>query len=375
MTFVARMIIDGCPVLLGDALISGPGKNAGVFPTTVCYAATEEQIAQGSVPLSLKRKLGLIHGRMAYGWAGRLQVVHEVLNEYLFRVDPSDICHKTFAGYVEGLSEATSKEISLATIFYNSDGSYDLGSFGSDCVELPAGEFGKILLLGTGKRAFDEFRSIYNYRPMPWVPSELPQDLMNILGKCGNMMGSLLSNEMLEHTTLHDNFGGAYETIFGYKGRLNRMDDIMHYFWSAIVPEEGRLQIQDRPQVGIHCDYEGETLVVRTYRGVVPDDPRERMLAATPAHLRDLTPEEFLAIPVPAFEGSFHHHHVTVTFNKPGYRMFWYGTYGDRVGVEFDSSKNYFNQAPMELTKYFWADIRSKIFGPRSDRSGRSGIQ
>src|SRR5262245_19319413 len=84
MTAVARFVHGGCPILVGDLLLSGeelPGRT----PTGPTIEAITDifPVGSGWVPVALAQKIALITDKLVIGWSGTESVARGVFSELI----------------------------------------------------------------------------------------------------------------------------------------------------------------------------------------------------------------------------------------------------------------------------------------------------
>ena len=80
MTAVARILIDGHPLLIGDVLLSGPpvpGKEVFI-PTSGINLSNP---STGSTPKRLHQKITVVADYLALGWCGRFEIAQDLVSD------------------------------------------------------------------------------------------------------------------------------------------------------------------------------------------------------------------------------------------------------------------------------------------------------
>src|SRR5262245_2684710 len=149
MTIVARFGIQGCPMLMGDLLLSGPElPGSKVFlPTTEDFSAI---FPAGStkVPRGIRQKIAVVSDKLVVGWAGKLSIAQNVIAELVRRSQSEPFTRESLQQYFDGLNQAVWEELGLAGFIEDDAG---MTSFCCESTtEFSTPLLGKVALLGSG---------------------------------------------------------------------------------------------------------------------------------------------------------------------------------------------------------------------------------
>jgi hypothetical protein len=154
MTAVARLEVNGWPLLFADLLISAPaarGSQVSLPGVDVIYHADVVRAARG-----LHQKIAILADNVAIGWAGKYSVASDVIGELKERCEHKAFNAKHVEDYLRGQRRSVWKEISVAGFVLDSC-TNKRTTFDCACRSVQSDLFGEIGLLGTGSGLMEKY--------------------------------------------------------------------------------------------------------------------------------------------------------------------------------------------------------------------------
>jgi hypothetical protein len=272
MTLIAGYIINSCPVLLGDVLVSNPKGKGESISTPTWHEAEEAQ--QG--PLQIVRmvqKVNIVHDHACFAWAGSylqarvfataLRAHLEVndldeakMNEFFKSFDKSD--YDDFVCIIYTLDKGILKRYHLNADEYPLDG-----------VMVQTG--------GTGQGHFIEAVE-YFFKPA----EEGDTRAETVIAPGLSYIASALGEQIFTGWGLGEGWGGAFELAYYSHGKFHKIDDVLYVFWTG---KEGTNSLDYFPYL-VKTNYFGDTFVVKVIDNSI-EAPQTRIYNISPLGMKD----------------------------------------------------------------------------------------
>ena len=264
MTIIAAFGINGCPIVFGDLLVTGPASAKGGKKVSVPAVGYVHEFfgASGWTVTGLHQKVTIISDNCVLAWAGSLIGARNAISELktiakrktltcedvlrFLRNDPELARHP--AGFVGILLEGKSiKQFK-----------YQAEDFLSDSL-------GRVYLAGSGSHAVHEFSDLMN--SVNFRTKGKVNLVAHAFGRALSLGGMLLQSELggrESAATIMNMFGGGYEIASYYNGRVQKLDDVSYVIWDAeLMDDEIRLSL---PQLIVKQKYVSDFLLIRSMR-------------------------------------------------------------------------------------------------------------
>jgi hypothetical protein len=211
MTLIAGYIINSCPVLLGDVLLSNP-KGFGTSISTPSWHTTDESPAIQIV--NLVQKVNIVHNQACFAWAGsyiQARVFATALREHL---ESNDLDDKKMIEFFHSFEPSDYSD--LACIIYTVHNKF-LKRYQINAPEYELDEL-MVQTAGTGQEHFINAIS-HSYKP----PGEDDRSVKAVIAPGLSYISSAFGEQIMTGQGVDDGWGGAFElAFFMFFGALNK---------------------------------------------------------------------------------------------------------------------------------------------------------
>jgi hypothetical protein len=298
MTIVARFGIQGCPMLMGDLLLSGPE-----LPGSLAFIPTTEDLSTifpaGStyVPRGLRQKIAVVTDKLVVGWAGNLSIARNVIAELIRKSKLAPFSRESLQQYFDGLSDAVWKDFGIVGFIED-----DIGMTSFCCEstkEFSTPLLGKVGLLGSGAKGVEKM-----FGGISQLPEGIDRSLNVVEQSVGiglQLSGGLLSFEIATLQNLSDFYGGGYEIATVLNQKFGKLNDVTYLFWRADIDSKG-VRIGRLPVRVCRYAYHKDMLVIRSVKFEDKGEERaidERVFFVPPVY-RDVQPGELASLTLPS---------------------------------------------------------------------------
>jgi len=228
---------DDIPILLGDLLVSGKGD---VDP---CFASGHSEIAlpstgivealknsKGTRPSSLVSKVAFVNRNLAVAWSGAFVSAQRVLTSIYKAARKS----KNGVLSLDRILETQQKELKHITLIFlmrSKEGHFHLFRRGN-AHEFESPSLGEGICAGSGANSFlRETASFPNCSLLDANWNQVQEQDGSGLAKAASLAGNLLAQQALSGAFLREEFGGAFEIVYGTNTGLKRLENISFIFW------------------------------------------------------------------------------------------------------------------------------------------------
>jgi len=240
MTVIASFVVNGCPVIIGDLLISGTTDSEHTIhlPT---IGSIENIFTEGCeyVPTGLLQKVVVIDENLVIAWAGSVVGAKTALSEIKLAHSRNRFTPDSLWQFIQEMeNDPDYDEIALICMIGDGD---KIDRFGLRATYLTLGSFEEIFVAGSGSERFLRSLNQMNNKDL----TKLDQTAAAI-AVAMNIFGFLLFDEMAppsEHGlhSLFEYFGSGYEIATFIERKITKIDDIIFTFWLAEIVDEGAM--------------------------------------------------------------------------------------------------------------------------------------
>ena len=193
MTVVARLAINGYPMLIGDLLLSIDDPLASPSPVPTAENLSR-MFPTGSawVPCGLRQKVAVVADNLVVGWSGPLNTARDVIAELKRKSHSQPFTYETLTKHFDSLSHRVWEEIGLIGVLEESQ--ERVFHWGRKSREADTKLFGRIGLLGSGLKDLEKM-----LLDIPGLPVGLERTLLGpeqVLGFCLHLTGNLMQLEI-----------------------------------------------------------------------------------------------------------------------------------------------------------------------------------
>jgi hypothetical protein len=303
MTAVARLQVNGWPLLFGDLLVSAPaarGSQVSLPSVDVIHHADIERGAH-----RLHQKIAIVADNIVVGWSGKYSAASDVIGELRQRCEQERFSSKKVEEYLRRQRKSIWKEIGLAGFVLDSDAN-SRTTFGCACQTIQSPVFGDVGYLGTGSDLMQTyFRQDFSVPACPQDPENLA---IRAVAYGMAAAANFLTMEQFGCESLDNLFGGGYEIATQSYDEFVKLTDVLYAFWRGTLdPEQTSVTLKSFPFLLLRYEYYGDLLVIRALtlnekNGIA--DAREALFAVPPVY-RYLTAAERANPPVPRLKSSW----------------------------------------------------------------------
>jgi len=267
MTLIAGFSQGGCPILMGDLLVSSSDSTDReiTFPTvgkiSNCYLSNGR-----SRPIGFCQKVNLLSPKLAVVWAGGKKEA----KKFMLEVMAGNLHNNPEKDSLRDVFDNIGGNLSVIGIYRNGR---EMSLFGFEALPvtpLPAG-FEWFKGEGTGYEALLEIApQLHQSRIRVGNPNKLERGMSTAV----NLSGGLLSREIQTVITLRDLYGAGYEIVHPLGSGLVKFCDLTYLFWRAKEKTKGKWHVLPFPFLACNYSYHVDILVIRSAR-IKPDSSRE----------------------------------------------------------------------------------------------------
>jgi hypothetical protein len=278
MTLIAGFLRDGCPVLMGDLLVSDMDESDKEFVFPTVGKVSKREIRNGTFsPAHLCQKVILISPKLAISWANK------------------KIYAKSFVRAVIDANAHTNPSRELLSEIYNEIGGQgnisiiglyrngvEMGLFDFESwhVDPPHHSFRYFKAVGSGYATLLELIP----RLREGVPSRNLNKLEKGIATAVHLTTSLLSREVLSPLSLEELFGVGYEIAHPLGAGLAKFSNLTYVFWAAEEVDSGTWKMLPFPFLTFNYSYKGDVLIIRSVRTSVASNSNSCRIESDELH-------------------------------------------------------------------------------------------
>lgn len=260
MTLIAGFFRDGCPILMGDLLVSDADKSDKEFVFPTVGKVSKRDISNGNYnPSHLCQKAILISPRLAICWANKkiyaTSFIKEIINANA-HINPSHELLSAIYNDIDGQGN-----ISIIGIYRNGI-EMRIFDFESWPVDPLYPGFRYFKAAGSG------YATLLDIIPKLGMgaPSGDLNKLERGISTAVHFSTSLLSQEIISQLSLKELFGVGYEIVHPLGANLAKFANLTYVFWTAAEEVSGRWKMLPFPFLTFNYSYNGDILIIRSVR-------------------------------------------------------------------------------------------------------------
>lgn len=271
MTAIAAFMVDGCPVVFGDLLITGPSEEPSSIHLPAVGDASGFFEDSGWAILTLQQKVVVINDCCALAWAGSWVGARVAVAELRSFAARGALTRDSVEEFLSTQVDVQKHGTSFVG-WVHEEARQRFGQFRHRAETLEAGSFGRMSLQGSGSAAIKEFVELCGHAQMSASGAVNPA--VSAIATGLSMGGALLRAELHGHhaaPTLRAMFGGGYEVAAFSNGGFRKVGDFTYVVWEARLASGGAELFG--PQLLVKQAYVDDVLLLRSAR-VVPEGGR-----------------------------------------------------------------------------------------------------
>jgi hypothetical protein len=264
MTAIAAFKVDGCPVVFGDLLVTGPTGTKRSVGLPAIGDAYEVFGDSGWSIQGLKQKVVIINEKCVLAWAGSYIAAKVAIEELRGLSVQTTLTADGVRAFLAAQPDVAQHGVSFVGWVLEDD-SGRFTQFRHDAEVINGSALGRVILQGSGVSAIREFVNL-------WGAGERRERgevnaAARALSTGFSMAGMLLRAELqggVSAPTLLSMFGGGYEVAAFINGAFRKVGNLTFLIWSANVSAQGvELTL---PQLIVKQIYSGDELLLRSAR-------------------------------------------------------------------------------------------------------------
>jgi hypothetical protein len=258
MTLIAGFMKNGCPILMGDLLISNvPDTNDELVIPTLAKISSNDFKKSIYKPSGLSQKVNLLSPKLALAWSGSLLDAKMFMGQVMGAGLPNNPSRESILDIYNDLSP---RDLSVIGLLRNGR-NITIFDINASRVDTRDPSFTWFKAGGTG---FDRLTDT-----MSKSQSTITNGTMNKLNlgisTAIEITTNLLALELETTLPLQELFGTGYEILHPLGNGLAKFEDLTYYFWLAeeVEPQKWRLSL---PFLAMKNSYHGDVLIIRSVR-------------------------------------------------------------------------------------------------------------
>lgn len=259
MTLIAGFLKDGCPILMGDLLLSARDDSDTeiIFPTI--GKISNKHLSNGEYrPISFCQKVNLLSPKLAVAWTGVKLHAENFMREVIatnIHNNPSRDSLRNVFNKIGGQGN-----ISIIGIYRNGK---EMCIFDFDAQSIkPIPGFEWLRVAGSGHQAFSDASCKLESAVTSGQLNKLEKGISTAI----NLSTTLLSKEILTFLSLQNLFGAGYEILHPLGGDLAKFCGLTYLFWEAEEEKQGKWRLLPFPFLASNYSYYEDILVIRSVR-------------------------------------------------------------------------------------------------------------
>lgn len=261
MTLIAGFFKDGCPILVGDLLISSPEDSDDkeiVFPTI--GKILNKHLSNGQYkPTGFCQKVNLLSPKLAIAWTGTkshaARFIQEVIATNLHNNPSRDSLQEVF-NRIGGQGN-----ISIIGL-YRDGKEICIFDFNVQHIDPPVPSFKWFKAAGSGYNTLLDVIHNLEYNVTSGQLNKLEKGISTAVA----LNTSLLSLEIQTAFTSQNLFGAGYEIAHPLRTNLAKFCDLTYLFWSVEEESQGKWRLLPFPFLASNYSYHGDILIIRSIR-------------------------------------------------------------------------------------------------------------
>lgn len=276
MTLIAGYIINSCPVLIGDVLISSARAPGPSVSLPSWHTDTRAPVGDQLQIVGMTQKVNIISDQVCFAWAGSHVQARLFARSLTEHINEHGVGHVKMLEFLKSIDGADRSD--LQCILNTVDGGllkrYQLGASEYECDGL---------MVQTGGSGVGHFLDAISF--FFKQPSSVDKSAYAILAPGLSYIASAFGEQIFTGGGLSDGWGGAFELAFYANGRFQKIDDVLYLFWTATENPDGSILLKPYPYI-VKTNYFDETLVVHVADNSCPN-PSTRIYNISPLGKND----------------------------------------------------------------------------------------
>lgn len=260
MTLIAGFYDGHCPILMGDLLVSDTDESDKEFVFPTVGKVTKSHLSNGQYsPSQLNQKVSLLSPKLAICWANK-KVYAKCFIEKIVK---NNIHNTPSQDRLIEIYNDIGGQGNLSVIGLYRDGTeMRIFDFESWPVDPPNPEFQYFKVAGSGYGALLDLIPSINMEVTSGKPNKLEGGISNSI----ILITSLLSNEVIDPSSLQQLFGVGYEIVHPLGSDLSKFQGLTYVFWSVVEEKKGSWSMVPFPFLSFNYSYQDDILIIRSVK-------------------------------------------------------------------------------------------------------------
>lgn len=260
MTLIAGFLKGGCPILMGDLLVSSSDNSAKEICLPTIGKISNSHLSNGIYrPTKLCQKVNLLGPKLAIAWAGTMSYAKDfmqnIIAKKLHNNPERDALRDTFAKIGDH------EKLSVICLYRNGK-EICMFDFNASRIEPLIKGFEWFKAAGSGYDALLDIASNLESNTTSGHPNKLEEGITSAVG----IAIGLISDEIRTGFTLQNLFGAGYEILHPLGRDLTKLCYLTYLFWSVEEEAQGVWKLQPFPFLASKYTYHGDILIIRSVR-------------------------------------------------------------------------------------------------------------
>jgi hypothetical protein len=261
MTLIAGLSRNGCPILMGDLLVSSDTiANDDEFFLPTLGKISLKHLSKGVYrPTSFCQKVNLLSSQLVIAWAGSRIYAKTFMKEI---IDSSLHHNPTLDSITKVYNDIDCQDQLNIIGLYRNGVEMCMFDFNSCPIDPPDASFECFKMAGSGYSGLVDVTHLLARTVTSGTPNRLEQGVFTSL----ILITALLSREFYTDSIFQDIYGAGYEILHPMGSGLEKFKNLTYLFWMAKEEEHGKWNILAFPFLAVSYSYHGDILVIRSVR-------------------------------------------------------------------------------------------------------------
>lgn len=253
MTLIASFVLHGCPVVIGDLLLSRRSANHAVDIQVPAVLDINPKLADShkiSVA-GLRQKVNLISDNFCVAWTGSYIQARAHMRYLREETQGQIINEERYNEILDAYPVEDMRDLEVLTYLYD----HDKKRFSRRNRNLPHFELGLAVDVQLGGSGTEEFvRQFPSMEEAAFSGEAHP--LSQAVGRAAMLCNSFWGMEAFLGGGLGQGWGGGFEIAFFRRGKFEKLSNILYFYWEARQLPQGGFELELLPRF-MKVDYIG----------------------------------------------------------------------------------------------------------------------
>lgn len=253
MTLIASFVLHGCPIVIGDVLLSRKAANHGVDIQIPAVPDINPKLADNhKISIAgLRQKVNLISDNFCVAWTGSYIQARAHIRYLREETQGQIINERRYNEILNAYPVEDMSDLELLTYHYD----HDKKRFSRRNRNLPHFELGRAVDIQVGGSGIEEF--VPQFLAMEETAfTGVANPLAQAVGHAAVLCNSFWGMETFHGGGLGHGWGGGFEIAYFRRGRFEKLSNILYLYWEARQLAQGGFELVLLPRF-MKVDYIG----------------------------------------------------------------------------------------------------------------------